>query len=178
MFQIFCCCNFLFFFVIAPFLPTAPIAPYAAHEEWSLWISSPVPTPSFLLFFCYVPRFFERGFPRRLSEFGSVWVKNCCCFGPAKPFETLYMILVCTNKLDLTCLQLHHSYEACVCFNQSDCLSTLSVSLSRHVPMICYYLFPSLLTKKVTWHLPSGFNRHVSWRTRKMAFTVIEFQGP
>lgn len=107
-----------------------------------------------------------------------VWVRNCCCCGPAYPFETLYMILVCTNKLDLTCLQLHHSCEACVCLKQSGSLCTLSISPSRHVPMICYYLFPSLLTKKVTWHLPWGFNRHVSWRTRKMAFTVIEFRGP
>lgn len=55
-------------------------------------------------------------------EFVLGWVKNCFCCGAAKPFETLYMILVCTNKLILTCLQLHHSYKARLCLNQSGSL--------------------------------------------------------
>ncbi len=91
--------------------------PYHAHT-----------LPLFFCAFCYVPRFLERGFPCLLREFGWVWVRNCCCCGPAKLFETLYMILVCTNKLDLTCLQLHHSYEACLCLNQSGSLCSLSPS--------------------------------------------------
>lgn len=52
-------------------------------------------------------------------DFAPAWVRNCFCCGAAKLFETLYMISVCTNKLIMTCLQLHHSYKARMCLNQS-----------------------------------------------------------
>ena len=113
----------------------------------------PLPCPCHPLHF--LCQDFLRGVFLVFLVFRSVWVRDCCCCGLTKPLETLYMILVCTNKLDLICLQLHHSYEACECLNRSSSLCPLCVSLSRHVPMICYYLFPPLLTKKVTWHLPS-----------------------
>lgn len=134
VFQCFYCCNFLFTLCYCHFTAYGYYSPHAAHGgRISLWISPPLPTPTpFLFVFCYVPRFLERGFPCLLREFGWVWVRNCCCCGPVKPFETLYMILVCTNKLDLTCLQLHHSYEACVCLNQSGSLCSPLVSSCSH----------------------------------------------
>lgn len=132
------------------------------------------------LFLCFVMcQDFLRGvflvFLQNLCESGSGTVAVARL---QSPLSHCIWYWLCTNKPDLTCLQLHHSSKACVCLNQSCSLCMLSVSPSRHVPMICYYLFPSLLTKKVTWHLPWGFNHRVSWRTRKMAFTVIEFRGP
>lgn len=165
------------FFIIALSPPTATIHPMLPTEEGALFeFPHPCPPPP-LFMFCYVPSFLRGVFLVFLEKLGESESRTVAVVGLQSPLRHCIWYWVCTNKPDLTCLQLHHSSEACVCLNQSGSLYMLSISPSRHVPMICYYLFPSLLTKKVTWHLAWGFNRHVSWRTRKMAFTVIEFSG-
>lgn len=47
--------------------------------------------------------------------------------------------------------------------------------LPLKLPVMCFHLFPSAPAKKIPWH---GLfcNRHVSRRTCKMAFTVMQFQ--
>ena len=191
-------------FCYCPFSCYSYFSPRAAHRgRISLWISPSAALSHSVFFVCFVMFkwffflvFFAGGrgvFLIFLENFKQwFWVRNCCCCcGPAKPFETLYMTLVCANKRRLVCNYIIVTRPVCVCVCACVCvcvcvlcvwieavLFVRSPSASRHVPMICYYLFPSLLTKKVTWHLPWGFNRHVSWRTRKMAFTVIEFRGP
>lgn len=139
--------TFCSLFVIAPSPPTATIHPMLPTEEGSLFeFPRPMltPTPTFFSF-CFVMRqCFLRGvflvFLENLGESGSGTVAVA---GQQNTFETLYMILVCTNKLDLTCLQLHHSYEAHVCLNQSGSLCALSVSscsrdLLLFVPLSAY----------------------------------------
>lgn len=102
--------------VIALSPPTATIYPMLPLEEGSLFeFPHPMPTPTspfFCVFLC--ASVFWEGFSLSSWRIWWVWVRDCCYCGPAKPFETLYMILVCTNKLDLTCLQLHHSYVCCL----------------------------------------------------------------
>lgn len=82
-------------------------------------------------------------------------------------------------------VQLHHS-SGSLCLTKTiafPCAHLPHAALFRRAPMICYYLFRSLCLpeesgKKVTWYPTWGFNQNVSWRTRKMAFTVIEFWEP
>lgn len=121
-----CFCVLQLFLLLC--LPlAATYSPHAFREGRTsliLFSSFALPTSSFL---CFVTC---QGFPRGVflvlfcffRDFAPAWVRNCFCCGAAKLFETLYMISVCTNKLILTCLQLHHSYKARMCLNQSGSL--------------------------------------------------------
>lgn len=131
------CCNVMFFYP-----PCHLMYSMLGWEEESPLLCPPHPC---FLVFSYALKFLKRVFLVFVANLGQSRLGTVDFPGPTQPFEKSYMTLVFKINMTWLCLWLQRSNKAWVCLNQSGFLCTLSVSPTRHIPVICYYLFFILL---------------------------------